>query len=127
MSGHPTITYLLVGVLLGCPVSCLSHPARGPAVETHALSCSCCPSEPSDRQPADEDSSDGQKDCLCRGAVVDAPARVADHYVESAVVRSLEAANPLIVTAAARQRLAAGFPPLSSGRKVRVLLASFLL
>ena len=131
MSGRQTVVHLLVGVLLGCPFLCLSDLGRGETPEAHALSCACCPSESSDRQPSDDGSNREQKDCLCRGAVVSAPPCVAEGEVEAtplwAFDYSVEATNRLIAVTAAQRGLSSHFPPLSSGRDVRTIIASFLL
>jgi hypothetical protein len=77
------LSILLIVVLVGCPFVCLSEaPAARPkaAAARACCGCRCAVQGPAETCPAEPCPHDGQrdghsKDCICGGAVVEAPVR----------------------------------------------------
>ncbi len=133
MSYRTITVHLLVGVLLGCPFSCLLKLGQAKAPVVRPLSCTCCP-ESSDSQPCHDGSNRDQKDCLCRGAIMFPTMRVAVGDVAAAPLAAidhyLEVANTPITESAGEAGLSffpAHFPSFSSGREICALTGVLLL
>ena len=63
-------TYLLIPVLLGCPLICLLEASADVPAEDECIDSCCTSRPPAENCPDDSDSDRQPKSCLCGGAVM---------------------------------------------------------
>ena len=119
-------TYLLVIVLLGCPLICLSKATAATPGPDRCVHVCCKCQQPDENRPNDRDSDRRSKDCVCGGAVAEGLPRKSTLHEEPVVPYGIAPVSRAVDTTAHLDASTSAQPSRSavplSGRLILALL-----